>query len=115
MIKANIIMDAVKSGIAISQNVQNSFSEQFAQATQTQSLPGGETASTVAEGSGAACSTMTDRMNSTLAALKSELAAHQRMQQQAMPEDYAVGKHDLRDMPARGFPGEEPFKADKGR
>ncbi|WP_455845871.1 DUF6277 family protein [Pantoea agglomerans] len=115
MIKASVIMDAVKSGIAISQNVQSSLSEHFSRATQTQHLQGGETAGNIAESSSAACSSMADRMNSTFAALKSDLAAHQQMQQQAMPEDYTVGKHDLRDKPARGFPDEDALSIGKGR
>lgn len=108
MIKASAIMEAVKSGLALSQNVQSSLSGQFAAATETMNLSGGNTAGSVADQSGAACKNMVARMEDTFAALKKDLHAHQQMQQRAVPEEFTVSKPDLRDKPAHGFPGEDP-------
>jgi Tfp pilus assembly protein PilN len=108
MIDAKTIMDAVKSGVAITQKVQNSISEQFTAATETLDLPGDSTSSAVVAGSSNACKAMMAKMDSTFTALKGDLQAHQQMQQQSMPQDFTVGKNDLRDKPARGFPDENP-------
>jgi hypothetical protein len=108
MIDAKVIMETIKSGVAMTQKVQSSVSEQFMAATDSLNLPGDATAGAVVGESQSACKSMSAQMDSTFAALKSDLQAHQQKQQEAMPQDFNVGKSDLRDKPARGFPGEDP-------
>jgi len=108
MIDAKTIMDAVKSGFDITQKVQSSLSAQFMAATETLDLPGDSTASAVAGETNNACKAMMAQMDKTFATLKSDLEAHQQMQQQSMPQDFNVAKNDLREKPARGFPDEDP-------
>lgn len=108
MLDASSIIATITGAMNTSETAISGLMKTFSSGVSGMSLSGSEAASSVMSSTNGDCKAMSAKMEDMFARLQNELNAHQKMQQGETPADFKMGKSDLRETVARGFPEEKP-------